>query len=406
MLSALVVSGWLSAVMAGGGGGHLGYHTRNEAGMTGAPYLEWANPAIDLPAAFPAFVPQPVQPDPGGLVSRRIAARSGFLVTLPWILCLGGAAFVVSRINRRATSPEALTASAAVTFACAVMAATSIGWKITAAPPVTVPAAQMDALRRIASGHVAVFGLTSHRRLHVGDAGTMAIAVSVRRARRGGPRGLNPPLAAYSGVPAGTYLLSTTRHGVGDGLLIVGVGADQFAIVTQPLAAFDAGVRIRLPVGARVLTVRGDEIARDLVGQIELHPIALEVAPSTRDLARRAVRYEGAVAFFVDDRAFPEPSGFWVGRARETSVVLAPDEGRGAVALMLRNGPVENTVTLEVGDKRDALVMKPGEERRVQMPDGAVFLRIRSAAGFRPSEVDPGSRDTRLLGVYVRLVER
>jgi len=37
---------------------------------------------------------------------------------------------------------------------------------------------------------------------------------------------------------------------------------------------------------------------------------------------------------------------------------------------------------------------------------GSTVLQIRSAGGFRPSEADPANRDTRLLGVYVRLLER
>ena len=85
MLSALLVSAWLSAVMAGGGDGRLGYHTRNEGGMTAAPYLEWANHVVDLPAAFPAFVPLPVGTP---LQARQAAAQSGFIATLPWVLCL------------------------------------------------------------------------------------------------------------------------------------------------------------------------------------------------------------------------------------------------------------------------------------------------------------------------------
>ena len=66
-----------SAVMAGGGDGRLGYHTRNEGGMTAAPWLEWANRVVDLPTAAPAFVPQPVQPDPGGRVSRCASRADG-----------------------------------------------------------------------------------------------------------------------------------------------------------------------------------------------------------------------------------------------------------------------------------------------------------------------------------------
>ena len=92
LLAALIVSAWMAAVMAGGGSGQLGYHTRNTSGLTAAPWLEWASPVVNLPFAFPAFVPQPVQPDPGGRVSRANAARAGMAATLPWLLCLGGTA--------------------------------------------------------------------------------------------------------------------------------------------------------------------------------------------------------------------------------------------------------------------------------------------------------------------------
>jgi hypothetical protein len=407
MLSALVVSAWLSAVMAGGGDGRLGYHTRNEAGLTAAPYLDWASRVVDLPAAFPAFVPQPVQPDPGGLVSRRLAAQSGFVTTLPWILCLGAAAFAVSRIGRRTRSAATLVPLAALTLASAVMGAISIVWKIHGTEPVTVAAAQLDALRRVASGRVAVFDLTSHRRLRGADPWTMRIDAPVRRTGRAGPRGLNRPFASFPMVPAGTYLLSVRRHGAGDGLLIVGVGNDQFAIVTQPIAAFDGGLRFDLPVGARALTIRGDEAARDQLDGLELRPLALSSAPVSLDVARHAVRYGAGVVFFLDDRAFPEPSGFWVGGARDAWLVLAPDARRGPAALLLRNAPVENTVTLEYGGRREELALKPGEERRIDVPTdpagGSALVRIKSSAGFRPAEADPRSRDSRWLGVYGRV---
>jgi hypothetical protein len=155
------------------------------------------------------------------------------------------------------------------------------------------------------------------------------------------------------------------------------------------------------------LTIRGDEGARDELDLVELRPAAPAVAPITTSAARRAVRYDSIVAFFLDDRAFAEPSGFWVGGQRETLVVLAPDERRGSLPLLLRNAPVDNTVSLEFSGRREEIALKPGEERRVELPldasSGSVLVRIRSSAGFRPSDTDPNSRDTRLLGVYCRV---
>ena len=403
MLAALLASAWLSAVMAGAGDGRLGYHARNEWGMTAAPYLEWANRVVDLPSAFPAFVPLPVGTP---LEARRAAARSGFLATLPWAIGLGLAGLLVIRISRRSRSGEALVALSTLMFACAVMAAVSIVWSMRAVDPMTAAPAQLEALRRITSSAVAVFDLSSRRRLQGAEAWAMRIEAPVRRAGRGGGRALNRPLAAFPLVPAGTYLLSVKRHGAGDGLLMVGVGNDQFSIVMQPIAAFDAGVPVNLPAGARVLTIRGDEGARDELDLVALRPVA-PVFTSMPAPARRAVRYDGIVAFFVDDRAFPEPSGFWVGGERDTSVVLAPDERRSTLSLFLRNAPVDNTVSLEFSGKREEVALKPGEERRIELPldtaSGSVLLRIRSSAGFRPSDTDPNSRDTRRLGVYGRV---
>jgi hypothetical protein len=405
LVSALVVSAWLSTVMAGGGDGRLGYHTRNETGVTAAPYLEWADSAVDLPAGFPAFVPLPVGT---ALEARQAAARSGYLATLPWGLCLSLAAFFVIRIGRRARLVESVTASAALAFGCAAMLATSTVWTMHASARVTMPVAQMDALRRLVSGRAAVFDLTSRRRLRGADAWTMQIDLPVRRAGRGSARGPGRSLAVLPRVPPGSYLLTTTRHGGGEGLLMVGVGNDQFAIVTQPLAAFDGGLRIDLPAGARALTIRGDEVARDGLDAVQIRPLDLDFAAVTRDLPRRAVRYGPAVAFFLDDRAYAEPSGFWVAGARETQLVLAPDSFRGPQALLLRNAPVENTVTLEISGRRETIVLAPGEERRIDVPidpaRGAALVGIGASAGFRPSELDPNNRDTRMLGVYVRVL--
>ena len=287
------------------------------------------------------------------------------------------------------------------------MLAISMVWRVHAVAPETVPAAQMDALRRLGSSGAAWFDLTSRRRLRGATPWAMSIDLPVARGGRGGGRGPGRPLAALPGVPAGSYLLRTIRHGGGDGLLMVGVGNDQFAFVTQPVAAFDGGLRIDLPVGARVLTIRGDEVARDQLEAIQMRPLDRDVAADTRGLARRAVRYGGVVAFFLDDRAFAEPSGFWVQGGRATRLALAPDSRRGPLALLLRNAPVGNTVTLEFGDKREEIVLAPGEERRIEVPldpaRGAAVIGIRASARFRPSDMDPNSRDTRMLGVYVRV---
>jgi hypothetical protein len=51
----------------------------------------------------------------------------------------------------------------------------------------------------------------------------------------------------------------------------------------------------------------------------------------------------------------------------------------------------------------------PGEERRIQVPldprRGAALLTVTASTGFRPSEIDPRSRDGRFLGAWVKILE-
>ena len=129
-------------------------------------------------------------------------------------------------------------------------------------------------------------------------------------------------------VPAGEYRLRPVRT-PGDGLLMAGVGAgrDQFALVTEPLAVFDREVTLRFPVDVRAIVVRGDEDARSRVGALVVRPMSVRTGDRkvADGVARRAVRYAAATAFFMDDRSFPEPAGFWVGGARASTIVLQPD---------------------------------------------------------------------------------
>jgi hypothetical protein len=408
MLAVLVVTAWLSAVMAGAGGGRLGYHTRNEGGATAAPWADWGTRAVDLPSSLPAFVPLPIGTP---LAARVAAAQSGFAATLPWLLCLGLAGFAVVRwIDRRPSvlsAGERRIAVIALAGGAAVMLASTIVWTLQTTPFNAVPA-QIAALRMLAGSRTVAFDLTGHRRVPRAAAWGMTLEVPIPlRAGRGGPRPLNRPLAVFPAVPAGSYLLQVHRRSGQDGWVMAGVGNDQFAIVTQPVAAFDQGIAIDLPVDVRAISVRTDEGARDQLESITLRPVALPRSQLSRDVARRAVRYATTVAYFLDERAFPEPSGFWVGGGRDTTIAAHSDSARGSVAFLLRNGAADNRVLLESGAWRGDVALKAGEERRIEIPlDPAThtaLVRIRSESGFRPMDVDGRSKDSRFLGVFVRL---
>jgi hypothetical protein len=404
MLTLLVASIWMAAVMAGGGGGRLGYHTRNEAGMTAAPWLAWASDAVDLPAGAPAFVPLPVG---SALEARMTAAAAGLGTTALWAICLGGGAFGLAWIaNRRRQTREAVIATAALVFGCAVMLAVSVVWTVHGASAITAVPAQLDAVRALEAASAVAVDVRHLRRVSSSDIAMMTIEIPVRGNPRAVPRG-NRPLAAFPDVPPGTYDLMVRARAGAEGWVMAGVGTDQFALATQPIGVFEQGVRLLLPAGASALSIRADEDAREDLQAVDLHPAAPAPKILSAELARHAVHYASAIVFFLDDRAFPEPSGFWIGGAREADVVVAPAQAAPTVGLLLRNAPVPNTVTLGSGNWHQALSLSPGEERRVDVPvdavAGAALVRIAASGGFKPSERDPTSRDTRFLGVYVKV---
>lgn len=404
MAALLVASLWIGVVMAAGGGGRLAYHTRNEAGRTAAPWLEWASPIVDLPAAVPAFVPLPA----GSTLAARVAAADeGFGEAALWGVCVVGAAVaLVWFVDRRRQTRERASAAAALVFGVAVMIASSLVWAAQGADAETIVSGQLAALRALGTpGRIAV-DVPRLRRLPSSAISSMTIEVPVRGNPRTVPRG-NRPLVVFPVVPPGTYDVSVRARAGADGWVMAGVGNDQFALATEPIGAFEQGVRLSLPVGARTLAVRTDEDARDQLESVDLHPVSPPAVPISSDLARHAVHYPVAVVFFLDDRAFPEPSGFWVGGQGATDVVIAPAHPAAAQPVLLRNGAVPNTVTLTSGSWRQSFALAAAEERRVDVPVDAAahtaLVRISASAGFIPSERDHDSRDARFLGVYVKV---
>ena len=64
-----------------------------------------------------------------------------------------------------------------------------------------------------------------------------------------------------------------------------------------------------------------------------------------------------------------------------------------------------NTVDIEIDGVKQILELQPREERMVDVSIAnhrpGALIRIDSRSGFRPSDVEPGSRDTRFLGVWI-----
>lgn len=382
--------------------GRLAYNTRDGF----AQWLDWLNRSVQLSAGVPVWFRRG---DPA------FFSRSGDLVFARdiaiWMLALVGAWLAVRRVDRtpRLRNRGVLAAVAAAAFAVAAMAATTVLWTLHGAEGAAADEAQFALLRRISrEPRFIAFHLDPPSAI---DARQLAAALRIEAPRstaRGCAGNFDRPLFSLPPLPAGRYRLRLRAQNA-SGLLLIGIGCDQFSLVTEPLTAPPRAIDLDFPVDIRRLMVRGDEEARQTVRSLAIEPLSLVPADArlSSASARHGVRYGTTSAFFLDDALFAEPESFWVGGSRSGSVVLKPDEGRAAATLLLRNAPVQNRLQIRAGGWRDDLQLGPGEERRVEIPldtaRGATLITFTSSSGFRPSDVDPKSRDGRFLGVWVKL---
>jgi len=389
--AALVLTGVASATVVWVERGRLAFNAREGLSQ----WLEWAGRLVDLTAAAPLWA--------------RNADLPLFLAIAVWLIVVGIVAIVLRTIDRsgRLQAPAAFGTATAAALMLAVLGGTSAVWALNPAPDKAVLPSQLYLLDTIAS---------SPRALAVQVEGWSRVParelprrLNLTLARDPGQRPTGretPPLFAVPPLPAGEYRVSVTAGAPG-GWVMLGIARDQFALTTLQLPAEPITFRFPLPV--RGLLIRGDEEARHTVERVNIEPLRV-LRPFERltgDMGRRAVRYGGTIVYFLDERTYPEPGGFWVGGMRDTAVVLQPDTARTSVAVRVRNAPVDNEVTLEAAGVSQTVRLAPGEEQQIEIPvdrsRGGAVLRVKTTAGFRPSEHEESSRDHRFLGVWVHV---
>jgi hypothetical protein len=390
----LVLTALASATVVGVDRGRLAFNTRDTPSL----WFEWLGRLADIPAAAPSWARDTDLP-----LFRTVAI---------WLVAAAAAYFVLRAIERRftASTRAAFHTTAVAALALAIMAASSAVWAVQGASGVTASASQLELLETTSSvGRALALQLNPPSRI---EQAAVPGRLRIELARPLSPRRPGretAPLFALPPLPAGTYRLTV----VGDdarGWVMVGItrdARDPFALQTVALPA--PPLEVQVPVSLRALVVRGDEEAWRSVRGLLVEPVAV-TPPAERitgELARRAVRYERHVAYFLDEKSFPEPQAFWVGGSRESTVVVQADSPRPRLTLTLRNAPVNNHVTVHSGGWSRVLEMSAGEEQRVEVPIApgrtAAPLRIAAGSGFRPSDHDPASRDDRFLGVWVKI---
>ena len=393
VVAALALTVFTSAALVFVDGGRLVFNVRE----TYAVWLDWLNSATDLTRGTPAW-----WRDREPLLYRDVA--------------IWGVSFVLSWTALRAVEgkrwlrgPGALAAATGGAYAAATMVALTIVWSLSGVDGRNVAPAQLEVLRRLGSERQTLtLALPRLRRLGIEEIPPL-LRMEPRPSTAPGGAGANDrPLYQIAAVPAGRYRLHPGGAGT-SGWLMIGIGRDQFSLKSGPVGTPPQPIDLDFPVDVRAIVVRGDEQARRNVRALAIEP--LSVVPASARLAgeyaRRAVRYATTSVYFLDDRAFPEPEAFWIGGSRSATIVIQPDGRVATATLLVRNAPVDNHLKFESSAWRDEMTLGAGEERRVQVPidpqRGAALLTITTSAGFRPSAVDPKSRDDRFLGVFIRV---
>jgi hypothetical protein len=166
----------------------------------------------------------------------------------------------------------------------------------------------------------------------------------------------------------------------------------------------NAAPRLELPVNVGSLIVTGDRGTPP--GILSLHPVKVWEGESrlTNDIARRVEPYGPALVFFFDLNVYPEETGFWVEGGAVTQFAVAPEHGHG-LQMFVRNAAARNRIHLEIDGVEQALPLASREERTLPIQIGesrpGALIRVRTESGFRPSDVEQGSRDRRFLGVWI-----
>jgi hypothetical protein len=241
------------------------------------------------------------------------------------------------------------------------------------------------------------------RRLHVLDVPPLLPIVT--------PGGGRPtdPLVSIAHPAAATYRIDALINGDAGS---IAAGVDR----ATPLWSWTlpAGFRgpwhqsITLAVPAWTLRIDGDAALRRAVEALEIRAERVPDAAArlTSEEAGHAARYGPAMAFLLSGSAFMERAGTWVAGGKSAEFAIVPESGATA-HLFLRNFAVENTVTVDAGGARQVFSMKPREERMLDLPRdpgraGAV-VRITSAAGAKPSDLEPANLDQRTLGCWMEI---
>lgn len=355
--------------------------------------LDWASRTVNLPLAFPSL--------------HRDSASMAVTDASVWAICAVLACACLHLSFARRLQLAAKWTATAAAAAASLMLASTVVWARYPDRVVTPETSQLDFLHRwrprwqtvgvmmtpvrLMSGH----GLLGHMRL-----------TSARRGPE--PPADESPLLELPQVPAGRYAIELDAEGPPAGTVHLRVGDGSGAIEEWPLEAHSASrpLMFELPVPVRSIVLEGDEGVRRFVRRAELQPV--EILPPDRQVtarpALRAAKYGLVRVFFLDNGAFMEWPGFWTHGEGQTHIIV-DGAGRSDLVVRVRSGAAPTGVSIDADGWRRTVMLKRDEVREITIPGRrdprARLVTLTTASGFRPSDVEPGNGDRRLLGVWV-----
>jgi len=389
-LSLLGASLLLAGTMVWVDGGRLVFNTRDGIALWAA----WASRAVDIARALPSVF----STTPG----------TALAVAAAWIGCAAVAWAVVASVEARwrlARPVAAAATGAGLVLACA--AAMTAGWRTAGVPPLAPAGGQITFLRGLADNGAAARLRVEPLAVETGD------TVGVSSVRIDGARVPGRPAWALLWVPllpAGTYRVTFEIGRTGSNAdvdVLIGRGdapVETWALRDLPRGPVHRDITIRWPV--RSLTLRAAEPGRGVFARVFLEAVSIRDRPGAADeVVTMARRYGRVVVSIVGQAAYLEAPGLWTAGGREARLLVESPAAATAQDVIVRGGAVPTRVDVSLGDWRTVLTLAAGETRPLSIPlaasGAARVLAVTATPGFRPSEADPASTDSRLLGAWL-----
>lgn len=380
LLTMLAASWALSALLIGWDHGALAFNYRDGQ----AAWLEWLNRVVNLPRAWPSFF---------WGTQGQFLTHVGALVAV-WLAGWGLARVFAQRYADRA---DVGRVGVVAWMLLGLMAGAEVGWRLNGVTGLDPARSQLSVLNA-----ESLWGIGP---LSIGRFDPASLVIRPDEAPLSDRP--SPVVMAVGPVPAGVFRLdlslAETAPAAVDVVVRVGRSRDPLAEV-RLLPGQPAAVPLPLPLGAGVLVAEATQ--PEAATHVRAGLRAMEVVPETTSGARSFVRRGATDHWFADDAVFVEPDGFWVRGGQQATVALsggASAAGRSR-RLVVRNGGAANEVVIQVDGWSQTLTLAEWQEEVVTLPAasaaGAWIVQIRSASGFRPSEVS-GGEDRRYLGVWI-----